>query len=101
MSGNASSRPDAVSTGLIRRLKMHDDEAWQRLLDLYVPLVFSWCRRAGLQSEDAADVVQEVFRAVAHAIAGFKYTRTTDTFRGWLRTITKNKINDHFRGHAR
>ena len=50
--------------------------------------------------EDAADVVQEVFRALAHAIAGFKYSRTMGTFRGWLRTITKNKINDHFWGHA-
>ena len=56
----------SASTSLIQGLKVHDEEAWQRLLDLYVPLVFSWCRRAGLQSQDAADVVQEVFQGVLH-----------------------------------
>lgn len=88
------------STSLIQRLKTHDAEAWQRLLDLYVPLVFSWCRHSGLQAQDAADVVQEVFRAVLRGIAEFQYRRPTDTFRGWLRTITKNKIRDHFRDQA-
>jgi RNA polymerase sigma-70 factor (ECF subfamily) len=59
----------ATSTSLIRRVKDRDDEAWERLLDLYVPLVYSWCRRSGMQTEDAADVVQEVFRAVLRGIA--------------------------------
>lgn len=87
----------SASTSLIQRLKVHDEEAWQRLLHLYVPLVFSWCRRSTVPAEDAADVVQEVFRAVARGIAGFHYARPGDTFRGWLRTITQNKIRDHFR----
>jgi RNA polymerase sigma-70 factor (ECF subfamily) len=85
------------STSLIQGLKNQDEKAWQRLLDLYVPLVFSWCRRAGLQSEDCADVMQEVFRSVLGGIAGFRYVNPTDTFRGWLRTIARNKIRDYFR----
>ena len=88
------------STSLIQGLKNQDEEAWQRLLDLYVPLVFSWCRRAGLQPEDCADVMQEVFRSVLCGIAGFRYVSPADTFRGWLRTITRNKIRDHFRHRA-
>jgi RNA polymerase sigma-70 factor (ECF subfamily) len=87
----------SASTGLIQGLKAHDEEAWQRLLDLYVPLVFSWCRRSGLQAQDAADVVQDVFQGVLRGIAQFRYSRSTDTFRGWLRTIAHNKIRDHFR----
>ncbi len=90
----------SASTSLIHGLKNQDNEAWQRLLDLYVPLVFSWCRRAGLQSEDCADVMQEVFRSVLRGIAGFRYVSPADTFRGWLQTITKNKIRDHFRDRA-
>ncbi len=90
----------SASTSLIQRLKNQDEEAWQRLLDLYVPLVFSWCRRAGLQSDDCADIVQEVFRSVLCGIAGFRYVSPADTFRGWLRTITRNKIRDHFRHRA-
>jgi RNA polymerase sigma-70 factor (ECF subfamily) len=89
------------STSLIQRLKAQDAQAWQRLLDLYVPLVFSWCRRAEMRSQDSADVVQEVFRAVYRGIADFRYERPEDTFRGWLRTIARNKIQDHFRRRAK
>src|SRR5205814_7671325 len=71
--------------------------AWEQLVDLYSPLVYHWCRRAGLDADDAADVFQEVFRAVARALADFRRDRAGDTFRGWLRTITSNKIRDHFR----
>ena len=40
---------------------------------------------------------QEVFQAVATHIASFRKERSGDTFRGWLRTITRNKVLDHFR----
>jgi RNA polymerase sigma-70 factor (ECF subfamily) len=71
--------------------------AWERLVDLYAPLVYHWCRRARLGPEDAADVFQDVFRAVALHLAGFRRDRPGDSFRGWLRAITRNKIRDHFR----
>ncbi|NUQ64446.1 MAG: sigma-70 family RNA polymerase sigma factor [Pirellulales bacterium] len=82
------------------RLRGHDHEAWQRLLHLYTPLVFSWCRDARIESQDAPDVVQDVFQAVARGIAAFRHSRPNDTFRGWLRTITDSKICDHFRHRA-
>ena len=44
-----------------------------------------------------ADVFQEVFRSVAEHIGRFRRDRAGDTFRGWLRTIARNKILDHFR----
>ncbi|MBI1902542.1 MAG: sigma-70 family RNA polymerase sigma factor [Planctomycetia bacterium] len=65
--------------------------------DLYVPLVYSWAQRGGLQASDAADVVQEVFRVVAARIASFRGDRPGDSFRGWLWGITKNKLREHFR----
>jgi RNA polymerase sigma-70 factor (ECF subfamily) len=48
----------------------------------------------GLASQDWADVFQEVFGAVAIKYHTFHKERTHDTFRGWLRTITKNKVLD-------
>jgi RNA polymerase sigma-70 factor (ECF subfamily) len=49
---------------------------------------------------DAADVSQEVFAAVARHIADFRRERPGDSFRGWLWTITRNKVRDHWRRHA-
>lgn len=71
--------------------------AWERLVDLYAPLVRHWCRQKGLSSEDTADVFQEAFQAVAKNVTNFRRDRPGDTFRGWIRAITINKINDHFR----
>jgi RNA polymerase sigma-70 factor (ECF subfamily) len=54
-----------------------------------------------LPAQDIADVFQEVFQAVALHFDKFQRNRPGDTFRGWLRTITKNKIRDHFRSKER
>ncbi len=44
--------------------------------------------------------MQEVFQAVSGAIERFRHDRPSDSFRGWLWTITKNKVRDHFREQA-
>jgi RNA polymerase sigma-70 factor (ECF subfamily) len=82
---------------LLERVKARERGAWERVLELYAPLVDKWCRQAGLQEADAADVRQEVFLAVSRKIADFRHDRPGDTFRGWLRTITRHKITDHLR----
>lgn len=96
---NSLSTPSAGSTSasLIARIRRHDGEAWRRLIESYGPLVYGWARQAGLQSSDAADVMQETFRSVAKSIDVFERNAPGDSFRGWLWTITRNKIRDHFR----
>lgn len=86
-----------TSSDLLARVQMRDEQAWHRLVDLYGPLVYSWCRRASLSFEDGADVTQEVFRSVAAAVKTFRKSEPGDTFRGWLYTIAQHKIRDHFR----
>lgn len=91
------SRVSVTSTSLLERLQGPDEESWNRLVRLYGPLVYSWCRRKGLQSQDAADVAQEAFQAVARSLNRFRRDRPGDSFRKWLKTITNNKIYDHLR----
>ena len=83
------------------RARECDSIAWDRLVDLYAPLVLYWCRRGSLRDEDSADVFQEVFQAVAAHLGGFRKERSGDTFRGWLRTITRNKIHDFYQKQRR
>jgi RNA polymerase sigma-70 factor (ECF subfamily) len=52
-----------------------------------------------VDGQDADDVCQDVFRAVATGLANFRRDRPGDTFRGWLRVITRNAILVHFRRH--
>ncbi len=68
-------------------------EAWERLVLLYSPLLYSWARQAGLQEADAADLVQDVFVTLVQTLPSFDYDRHK-SFRGWLRTIALNKWRD-------
>jgi RNA polymerase sigma-70 factor (ECF subfamily) len=86
-----------TSLGLLERARARDAAAWDRLARLYSPLVDRWCRQAGLQDADAADVRQEVFLAVARGLDEFRRDSAGGTFRGWLRVITRHKIGDHWR----
>lgn len=90
-----------TSRSLLVQVKANDPGAWDRLVALYAPLVMHWCRRWNLQADDCADVFQEVFLAVATHITAFRKNGAGDTFRGWLRTITRNKVLDHFRRQGR
>lgn len=97
IAGPKSHVTDRTSISLLKRIRANDDVAWQRLVNLYSPIVFSLCRRSGLNSEDSCDIMQEVFAAIARKIDGFRRDRPGDSFRGWVRTITRNQIRIHFR----
>jgi RNA polymerase sigma-70 factor (ECF subfamily) len=96
-----SGAPDSTSSSLLKRAKSREPGAWERLVEVYTCLIYRWCRLAGLQSVDAADVAQEVLKTVAARFEEFRHDRANDSFRGWLRAITRNKLGDYFRGLKR
>ncbi len=94
---NQDGGPDRTSSSLLERARLRDHAAWERLVGLYTPLVYRWCRNWGLQSQDAENVGQEVFLAVARKLQDFRRDRPHDTFRGWLWRIARNRFLDHVR----
>jgi RNA polymerase sigma-70 factor (ECF subfamily) len=82
---------------LLERIRASDRQAWERFVRLYSPLIYLWCRRAGLQESDAFDVGQNVFLTVSQNIGTYRHDRPGDSFRGWLRIITYNKLRDFAR----
>lgn len=66
--------------------------AWQEFVNLYGPVVYGFARKRGLQDADAADLMQDVLRSVSSAIGRLEYDRSQGSFRGWLFTITRNKV---------
>jgi RNA polymerase sigma-70 factor (ECF subfamily) len=87
----------STSRTLLERARDRDEDAWRSLVSLYTPLVTNWCANRGVRGADADDLVQQVFQAVARNLDAFRRDRPGDTFRGWLRIITRNKLLDHFR----
>ena len=87
----------STSRSLLADVRRAVPAAWERLVRLYAPLVASWCRRWGVAEQDLVDVLQEVFLSVSGHLDRFRKERPADTFRGWLFTITRNKVRDHYR----
>jgi RNA polymerase sigma-70 factor (ECF subfamily) len=94
-------RPPGTSLTLLQRLLDNEPEAWRTMVQLYTPLLFHWCARAGVRGADAEDVVQEVFRVAASRLDKFRREREGDSFRAWLRGITRNMLLVHFRRASR
>ena len=86
---------------LIRIRDAHDAQAWREFVDMYAPVVFGFASKRGLQEADAADLTQEVLRAVAAAAGQLAYDPRRGAFRSWLYTIARNKLRDFFAARRR
>jgi RNA polymerase sigma-70 factor (ECF subfamily) len=77
---------------LVRLRDGANHTAWSEFVELYSPVIYGFARRRGLQDADAADLMQDVMRSISAAIGRLDYDRRQGTFRGWLFTVTRNKI---------
>jgi len=85
--------PPATRVTLLARIKDGQDTvAWREFVQLYGPVIYRFARNRGLQDADAADLMQDVMRSVARNAAKMEYDPKKGTFRGWLYTVTRNKI---------
>ena len=85
--------PPLTRVTLLTRLRDgRDGDAWREFFDLYGPVVYRFARNRGLQDADAADLMQDVLRSVARNAPRMEYDPKRGTFRGWLYTVTRNKI---------
>ena len=93
--------PTTRASLLIRIRDAQDQEAWRRFVRIYAPVVYGYARERGLQDADAADVTQEVLRAVARAAERLDYDPRRGTFRGWLFTVVRNKLRNFLEARQR
>ena len=90
MTDPPSTRPSL----LVRIRDARDGQAWSQFVEIYAPLVYGFARKHGLQDADAADLTQDVLRAVSGAIGRLDYDPRQGSFRGWLFTIVRNKLRN-------
>jgi len=85
-------------SSLINRLKATiNGESWEVFFDTYGDLIFNVARRAGLSEADAQDIVQETIVKVHKSLDRFQYDRNRGSFKGWLHSVTRSRLAEHFK----
>jgi RNA polymerase sigma-70 factor (ECF subfamily) len=74
--------------------------AWREFVERYGAQILGWCRGRGLQSADAEDLTQTILAKLLGVMRSFNYD-PSQSFRGWLRTVTDNAWRDLMRGSRR
>jgi len=91
-----------TSLSLLSRLRSSpESDSWNRLIELYTPLLRAWLRKYDVQASDADDLVQEVLLAVSKDLGKFEHGGQAGGFRGWLRAILVNRLRKFWRNQAR
>ena len=87
-----------TSQSLLERVTNESDgKSWQRMVDVYRPLIIRWLRRCSAPTQDMDDLVQEVLAVVIKELPSFSHSGRTGAFRCWLRTIVANRMRSFWR----
>jgi RNA polymerase sigma-70 factor (ECF subfamily) len=86
-----------TSASLLGQLHNGNEHAWQRLVDLYTPLIRGWLQRQSIPAHEADDLTQEILTVVLRRMPDFQHNQRTGAFRAWLRAITVNCVRDFWR----
>jgi RNA polymerase sigma-70 factor (ECF subfamily) len=87
-----------TSPSLLERLRQPEDrDSWERFIQLYTPLLYSWACQLGVR--DAEDAVQDVFVILVQEMPRFQYD-SGKSFRALLKTILMNLLRKRFRRPA-
>jgi RNA polymerase sigma-70 factor (ECF subfamily) len=87
-----SDQPPDLSSQLFRPGGHATPEWWPRFVTLYAPVVRRWALRAGVSTQDADDLVQQVCVDVCRGIGTFQ--RELGSFTAWVYTIAQRRVID-------
>lgn len=91
-----------TSLSLLARIRQSgDSESWNRLVELYAPLMRGWLRSYEVRGADADDLVQEVLTVVSQELPKFNHNQRTGAFRNWLRKILVHRLQNYWRAQKR
>ncbi len=83
---------------LLHRLSSQpEDSDWQRLVEIYTPLIRRWLAGYGVAESEAEDLMQEVFQTLLLEVGEFKHNGRTGAFRRWLRLTIVNRLKGFWR----
>lgn len=90
-----------TSISLLEQIRIAKDaeseQAWQRLHEIYTPLIRNWLQKQSVVGVEADDLAQEVMIVVMRKVTSFEHNGREGAFRRWLRLIVVNCARDFWK----
>ncbi len=83
--------PETQPTLLIR-MASGQDQAWHQFSERYLPVVYNFARKRGLQHADAEELAQRVILRVFKASQRWGEETPPERFRNWLAAVASNAL---------
>jgi RNA polymerase sigma-70 factor (ECF subfamily) len=88
---------DTTPVSLLEQLRQPESHtAWDRFVALYTPLLHRWAHGLHLATDQADDLVQDVFVILVKQMPRFRYDPKS-SFRAWLKTVLMNRSRERLR----
>lgn len=88
-----------TTTSFLFDLRSSESLRWSDFIEIYSPLLRFWFRKNGVAEQYLEDLLQDTLMHVSSSIHRFERRSSGGSFRGWLRTLVRNKSVDFFRSH--
>jgi RNA polymerase sigma-70 factor (ECF subfamily) len=95
-----SVQSSTITTKLLNGVRLSCPSSWAMIVSQFSPRITQWLIKAGVESGDIPDLIQDVWRSVFISLDKFQRVQPGDTFRGWLRTITQRRVADYYETKA-
>lgn len=92
---------ESTSLSLLKQIRSghnsESEQAWQRLHEIYSPLIQSWLRKQSVVGAEADDLAQDVMIVVMRKLPSFEHNGNQGAFRKWLRLVVVNCARDFWK----
>lgn len=92
-----TSAEPSTSPSLLDGLREETSEAWERFSAIWIPLIYSRCRRLGCCEEAAKDISQNALLSVFQGFPRFRRDGQSLRLRYWVQGIVRREIANFYR----
>ena len=83
---------EATPLSLLEGMRNQDEAAWERLVEIWTPLILRYCLRRRFSADDADDITQNTLVRIYSGLPGFHRDGAGKKLRYWIMAILRNEI---------
>lgn len=90
----------STEKSLLIRAKNGSEQAWEKMVEVYRPMIFHWLIQHDVVRQDAEDISQDILITMIERLSDFEHNGNPGAFRSWLRMMVVNRSRAFWRARG-